>query len=369
MTIFNLPDLGEGLLEAEIHEWYVKEGDTVQQDQPIVAMETAKAVVDVPAPQAGIIKKIYGQPGTIIRTGAPLIEFVAQETAQSSATVVGKLEEKQEMNLEHLIDTTIATNMTPKATVQTKRLAQRLGVDLNTVIGTGSYGVITAEDVERFVPKHALLTEHSHKEPLKGVRRQMALAMQQSHQQVVPVTIYDDADISNWQTPFDISVRLIQAICFACQEEPSLNAWFNGHERILFDEVHLGLAMDSQDGLFVPVIKNAQALNDFELRQNINVLKTGVIERSLAPEQFQNATITLSNFGKFAGKYASPIIVPPMVAILAVGRLFKTPTIQQEQLSEAVKLPLSLSFDHRAITGGEATRFLGAIITALEKNK
>jgi 2-oxoisovalerate dehydrogenase E2 component (dihydrolipoyl transacylase) len=368
MTIFNLPDLGEGLLEAEIHEWYVKEGDAVEQDQPIVSMETAKAVVDVPAPQSGVIQKRYGIPGSIIKTGAPLIEFQQTEANLGSSTVVGKLEEKQDMNLQHLVSSTASTAF-PKATVETKLLAMRLGVDLQGVQGTGEMGLITHQDVEHAHHLNPFSHAKGRKEPLKGVRRQMAIAMQQSHQHIVPVTIYDDADITHWQFPCDITVKLIEAICTASQYEPSLNAWFNGHESVLFDDVNLGLAMDSPDGLFVPVIENAQTKNHETLRQEINSLKKGVAERSLAPARFQNATITLSNFGKFAGKYASPIIVPPMVAILATGRLFKAPKIQDKNLVEAVKIPLSLSFDHRAISGGEATRFLGKIIEALEHNK
>jgi 2-oxoisovalerate dehydrogenase E2 component (dihydrolipoyl transacylase) len=141
----------------------------------------------------------------------------------------------------------------------------------------------------------------------------------------------------------------------------------NGHERSLLKEVNCGIAMDSQDGLFVPVIENAQDCSASELREHINALKIGVAERTLPPQRFQNASITLSNFGKFAGKYASPIIVPPMVSILAAGRLFKEPKLESGSIIEATKLPLSLTFDHRAITGGEATRFLGALIHALEK--
>jgi 2-oxoisovalerate dehydrogenase E2 component (dihydrolipoyl transacylase) len=225
MTIFNLPDLGEGLLEAEIHEWYVKEGDEVQQDQPIVSMETAKAVVDVPAPQAGVIKKLYGTPGTIVRTGAPLMEFVKAENKQTSSTVVGNLEEKQDIQLKHIEPAAVSSEYI-KATIQTKRLANQLGVSLRDINPTGEYGLITEEDVKTYAKSHQG-TSLRNAEPLTGVRRQMAIAMQQSHQQVVPVTIYDDADITHWTSPFDITVRLIEAICIAAKTEPALNCWFN----------------------------------------------------------------------------------------------------------------------------------------------
>lgn len=360
MTIFNLPDLGEGLTEAEIHEWYVKEGDEIQQDMPMVAMETAKAVVDVPAPFTGIIHKCFGTPGSIINTGAPLVEF---KSVLGSSTVVGELKETPDMVLKHihLEKNDIAT---PKATHAIKRLANQLNVDWQSVIGTGELGMITNEDIK----KHAKQNPQTHAQALKGVRRQMALAMELSHRHVVPVTIYDDADITNWNSPYDISVRLIQAICHAVKQEPSLNGWFNDNERALLDDVNLGIAMDSKDGLFVPVITKAQTLDEFQLRAKINELKNQVALRQLSTEQMQHASFTLSNFGKFAGKYASPVVVPPMVAILAVGRLFKEPKFGNQGVIEATKLPLSLTFDHRAITGGEATRFMGELIKALEQS-
>ena len=360
MTIFNLPDLGEGLPEAEIHEWYVKEGDVVQADQPLVAMETAKAVVDVPAPQAGTIKKCYGDVGTIIRTGMPLIEFEAI-TQSSSQTVVGQLEEKINISLGHMNSPANTSNY-PKATLAIRRYIQKLNLPIEDIHCTGEYGLITKADVDHYASQHTTSSFNSDMgkiEPLKGVRRQMAIAMTESHQQVVPVTIFDEVDISHWQSPFDISVRLIQAICHAAKKEPALNAWFNGQERQLFDHVNLGLAIDSSDGLFVPVLSQADTQTNEQLRTIINTLKTGVAERSLPPQSFHGATITLSNFGKFAGKFASPIIVPPMVAILAVGRLSKN--------NLSTTLPLSLSFDHRSVTGGEATRFLGAVMQFLQQ--
>lgn len=370
MTIFNLPDLGEGLLDAEIHAWFVKEGDTVKRDQALVAMETAKAVVEVPAPEDGIIKKCYGEVGSIIKTGAPLIEFEASasQTPNQSSTVVGKLPETHDADLRHLESTDIK-HLIPKATLQIKRLALSLGIDLNDVTPSGEYGVITLEDVKKHQQSHQKPYQDLELkiEPLKGVRRQMAKAMVESHQKVVPVTIFDEAIIQTNKPDFDISVQLVQAISHAAREEPSLNAWFNGQERQLFKHVNLGLAIDSPDGLFVPVIKNADTLAPSDIRAEINRLKDGIMHRSLAPEAFNLASISLSNFGKFSGKFANPVIVPPMVAILAVGRIFESYTPGPNGPTLCKKIPLSLSFDHRAITGGEATRFLGAIMAFLER--
>jgi 2-oxoisovalerate dehydrogenase E2 component (dihydrolipoyl transacylase) len=370
MNIFNLPDLGEGLPDAEIHEWFVKEGDTVNVDQPLASMETAKAVVDVPCPQSGVIAKLYGKPGDVIKTGEPLVAFESSAAKPADkGTVVGNLEESTEVSEDNfIIGTQDSSRQRIKATPAVKLLAKKLHVDLSTLKGTGEHGVITLQDVQAKADKDAQPPVGF--EPLKGVRRAMLHSMVQSHNEVVPVSIFDEADIHSWKPGTDITVRLIRAIVHASQKEPALNAWFDTKHsaRQCFSEVHLGLAMDNEEGLFVPVIHNAGQLKDTELRVMINEFKQSVSNRSVSPDKLKGATITLSNFGKFAGRFASPIIVPPMVAILAVGRLYQGAAVNQSGQIEAHQLlPLSLSFDHRAVTGGEATRFLGAVIESLQQ--
>ncbi|ARB91339.1 dihydrolipoamide acetyltransferase family protein [Legionella longbeachae] len=368
MNIFNLPDLGEGLPDAEIHEWFVKEGDTVVVDQPLVSMETAKAVVDVPCPQTGVISKLYGKPGDIIKTGEPLVAFVSTASkAADKGTVVGNLEESSEVFEDNFtIGVQHATQGRIKTTPAVKMLAKKLGVDLSTIKGTGEFGVITRDDVQTQADKNAQIPVGF--EPLRGVRRAMLNSMVQSHAEVVPVSIFDEADISAWKSGTDITVRLIRAIIEATKSEPALNAWFDTKHgaRQCFNEVHLGLAMDNEEGLFVPVIHDAGTRSDTELRSMINEFKQSVGNREITADKLKGATITLSNFGKFAGRFASPIIVPPMVAILAVGRLYQGVVAVEGKVEIHNILPLSLSFDHRAVTGGEATRFLGSIIQSLQ---
>ena len=368
MTIFKLPDLGEGLPDAEIHEWFVNEGDMVKADQPLASMETAKAVVDVPCPHDGKIIKLYGKPGDVIKTGEPLVEYETEATSpKDKGTVVGNLEESDDVGEDHF---TVGAKNRPKTTPAVRMLAKKNGIDLKTIKGTGPDGYITKDDIHEEINRLSQPPEGY--ELLRGVRRTMLSSMVQSHQEVVPVSIFDDANISNWQEGEDITVRLIKAIIKACHTEPALNAWFDTKtsSRKLFKEIHLGLAMDTEDGLFVPVIKDAQDKKHDELRQVINEYKVSVRDRSIPSEDLMGATLTLSNFGKFAGKFASPIIVPPMVCILAVGKLYKSYGLDESnQMVDQNMLPLSLSFDHRAVTGGEATRFLGAIIKSLtQKN-
>jgi pyruvate dehydrogenase E2 component (dihydrolipoamide acetyltransferase) len=368
MDIFKLPDLGEGLPDAEIHAWFVKVGDSVDLDQPLVSMETAKAVVDVPSPQQGIVAKLYGNPGDVIKTGEPLIAFEAHVTASpDKGTVVGNLEESDVITQDTFVIGAVKSDqLSVKATPQTRLLAKKLGVDLTLLVGSGEHGVITKNDVEQAASLQTQLPEGF--EALRGVRRAMLHSMVQSHHDVVPVSIFDEADIQSWPEDADITVRLIRAISKACHAEPALNAWFDTQHgaRKCFTQIHLGVAMDQDEGLFVPVLQDIDTQSDADLRHNINTYKQTVADRTIAAERFKGATITLSNFGKFAGRFASPIIVPPMVAILAVGRLYTGAVSFQGKIESRRLLPLSLSFDHRAVTGGEATRFLGALMEALK---
>lgn len=360
MKVFQLPDLGEGLPDAEIVEWHVNVGDQIKTDEPLVSMETAKAVVEVPSPYDGTISKLHGAAGDVIKTGSPLVEFASEHSAEDSGTVVGNIESSGKTEEDNfIIGSSKSAKSSVKATPAVRQLAKKMGVDLASISGSGEHGVITADDVKAAAGNTSNTTAKDDYTPLRGVRRAMVASMTQAHAQIVPVTIFDDAEISHWSEKEDITVRLVQAIVYACQQEPALNAWYDGHAvaRKCHQHLDLGLAMDTADGLFVPVIKQADTLSDKQIRQAIDDYKISVNKREVAPENLKDGTFTLSNFGKFAGKYASPIIVPPTVGILGVGRIY--------QSNNNKFLPLSLSFDHRAVTGGEATRFLGEVMKKL----
>lgn len=363
MKIFYLPDLGEGLTEAEIREWFVKEGDTIQADQPMVSMETAKAIVEVPAPRTGKVIKLHGKPGDIINTGAPLVEFEDGEQAEAG-TVAGSLEVSNQV-MEDIASSARSEKKSNavKALPAVRTLAKKLNVDLATVTPSGANGQITAEDVENATKGSAPLGY----EPLHGVRRTMAIGMAKAHAEVVPVTLMDEAYLNNGSEDTDITLKIIEAIIKACKIEPSLNAWFDGKtlSRRIWNEIHLGLAMDSNEGLFVPVLKNVHQMSPKIMRETINRYKEEVKNRSISPENMQGATFVLSNFGTFAGRHATPIVGPPTVAILGTGRLFDQPALSNNQWITQKALPLSLTIDHRAITGGEASRFLAAVIESL----
>jgi 2-oxoisovalerate dehydrogenase E2 component (dihydrolipoyl transacylase) len=381
MKIFNLPDLGEGLAEAEIREWYVKIGDEVHVDQPLVSMETAKAVVDVPSPYAGKIVELHGKVNDIIQTGAPFITFETSDVPDTErlgknpdkGSVVGKLEtsEKKWDDGNVIIGASKPKSQTIKAMPAARVLAQQMKVDLSQVTPTGPQGLITPDDVKKVIDHKPQSTKlMGQTETLHGVRRAMALTMAQLHRAIVPVTIIEDADITDLPPDMDMTVQLLKAMVAAVKAEPALNAWFDGNalERKLFDEVHIGLAADTKEGLFVPVIKHVEQQSQEALRQIIDTYKNAVRTRSITPADMQGATITLSNFGMITGRYATPIIVPPTVAILGCGRSREVAIPRNGQIVIGRMVPLSLTFDHRVVTGGEATRFLGALIKYLQEN-
>ena len=366
MNYFNLPDLGEGLQEAEIVEWHVAKGDSVRQDQTLVSVETAKAIVDLPSPQNGTIQQTYGAAGDIIQVGDPLVEFVSEETAKAdSGTVVGKVEVGDTVVAEAAIAVSHPGSTGFKATPAVRALATRLNVDLSLVKPSGKNNTIIADDVKRVAK---IIQEAGEMVPLKGVRRTMALTMSQAHSEVVPVTICDDADINAWQDTVDITIRLIRAIAAGCKAEPALNAWYDNHAvaRILLDKIKVGIAVDTEHGLFVPVLADVANRDAKDLRTGLNDIKEAVKTRSIPPEKMRGHSITLSNFGTFAGRYANPIVVPPTVAIIGAGKLRPQLVLVNGQPQAHNMLPISLTFDHRAVTGGEATKFLAALLKDLE---
>jgi len=420
---FRLPDLGEGLPDATIVEWLIKPGDAIQLDAPLISMETAKAIVEVPSPYSGKLVKVYGGNGDVIATGAPLADFEIDTSAPQRAeghstghhaapaatspapasterpdtgTVVGEMQASDRI----VVETAVAVGGV-KAVPAVRALAKKLGVDLSQVPPSGAGDVVTIKDVRDFAagsntrqtskatpspstksgepkaPPHPTLSpdfvgregSQARGEPqqLKGVRRNMARVMADALSKVVPTTLNDDADIHAWRAGEDVSVRLLRAITAACKAVPALNAWFDGENlmRTLHEHVDVGIAVDTVDGLFVPALRGADALDAKGLRAALDNLMRQVRDRSIPPSELTGYTISLSNFGVFAGRYATPIVVPPTVAIVAAGKLRHqvVPVIGGIETHRVI--PLSLTFDHRACTGGEAARFLKAMLEDL----
>ena len=440
---FLLPDLGEGLPDATIVEWYVKEGDTIRLDDNLVSMETAKAVVDLPSPVSGKILKLAGGAGDIIVTGTLLVEFEVdpnlpqraegQDTGHThgpahdapapaaaatpavaasadAGTVVGAMQVGDAV----VAQAAIAAGGV-KAMPAVRATARKLGVDIARVAPSGADGTVTMDDVKRAaadgsakpgaapvggpsgpnrqaVAAQAAPTSNSsparstlsqagkpmrtqppgavasgQPEQLKGVRRNMARVMADAHAQVVPTTLVDDADLHAWSGRQDITARLVRGIVAACKAVPALNAWFDGANltRTLHPHVDLGIAVDTDDGLFVPALRNADMLDGNSIRAAIKRLRTQVEDRSIPSSELSGYTISLSNFGMFAGRYATPVVVPPCVAIIGAGKLSHDVVAVMGGIEVHRRMPISLTFDHRACTGGEAARFLAALLDDL----
>ncbi|WP_296279416.1 dihydrolipoamide acetyltransferase family protein [Pseudoxanthomonas sp.] len=447
---FHLPDLGEGLPDATIVEWFVKEGDVIRLDEPLVSMETAKAVVEVPSPVSGRVVKLAGAAGDVVitgsmlavfepdaslpqraegqdtghhhgppksasvgatsvatpATGSPVVATDVAPTETDAGTVVGAMQSSNAVHAEQAIAVGGV-----KAMPAVRAMAKKLGVDLSRVRATGADGAVTMQDVKQAAtdgtahgatapapaamrnvapaaapapvatPQRTALSASGkpmrtqppgvsvsgQPEQLKGVRRNMARVMADAHAKVVPTTLSDDADVHDWTPGNDMTGRLVRAIVRACKTVPAMNAWFDGEKltRTLHPHVDIGIAVDTDDGLFVPALRNADLLEAGGVRESINRLRAQVEDRSIPPSELTGYTISLSNFGMFAGRYATPVVVPPCVAIVAAGRARHQVTPVMGGFESHKVIPLSVTFDHRACTGGEAARFLKALIDDL----
>ena len=398
-----MPDLGEGLPDAAIVAWHVKVGDSVKIDQLLVAVETAKAIIDIPSPLNGTIEKLCAQVEDIVAVGQDLVIFDCNNNIvndckeieqQDLSTLIGSLKtsdlvikEKMQNNLDNQYgkhDTRDKHNdynyhnhgKQIKASPAVRVLAKKMQLDLNNIAPTGPDNTINVDDLynaHNSKEKHSAVMDLDLDEGwvhLNPTARRMALAMEQSHKDIVPATIFEDFVLykysDNQKEKLDLTINVILAIVFACSKEPIINSWFmktgDNFKQKRFTDIHLGIAVDSEDGLFVPVIKQVQEKSAIELREELNLLLHQVKERTITPNQLQGATFVLSNFGKFAGRYALPIIVSPTVATLAIGSLRQDMVVINSKPTVKFILPGSLTFDHRAITGGQAARFLQAML-------
>ena len=373
MSTFRLPDLGEGLAEAEIIEWHVSPGDRVSVDQRMVSVETAKAVVELPVPYSGVVSVLHAAAGDIVATGAPLIDF-------DSGTVVGTMPVTSE---EEYFEAPPGNGergvpaARGRAVPVARALAKRLGLDLSGLDGSGRGGLITLDDVLQrakvgaAAPAARQLAAQAGTAPLplRGARRAMAHSMSLSRDQIAGSTVCDDADLHRWRHGEEYMLRLMRALTVACRTEPALNAWYDAadNSRILLKHIDLGVAMDTSAGLIVPVIRNVEQRTAQELREALIAHKEAAHRHSTSSEDLRDFTLMLSNFGTLAGRYGIPLVVPPAVAILGAGRVRRDAVVVGEAIEAHRRMPLSLSFDHRCVTGGEACRFLAAVIADLEK--
>jgi pyruvate dehydrogenase E2 component (dihydrolipoamide acetyltransferase) len=409
---FRFPDVGEGIHEGEIVRWLVKEGDSVRPDQPLVEVETDKAVVEIPAPRAGTILRLAVAEGDKIQVGEVLVVIGETEerlvnaspplppkaaAAPASVSVVGSLdmattelpsppEVTQAMP-------TVSSAQPPRvlAIPSVRKLARDLGVDLTQVTPTGPHGRIRREDVlhaaQPPAPPAAPVTptglEHDQHgpvayEPLSALRRTIAQAMVAAATTAVPVTTTDEADVTELGTlrerssaaavEHNVRVTLLpfimKAVVAALHLHPRLNASLDeAHNRLLLKRYyHLGIATDTAEGLIVPVVKDVDQKSLVTLAADLARLADLARTRRIPLTDLRGGTFTISNYGAIGGIFATPMLRLPEVAILGVGKLLHKPVVHDGEVMVRTILPLSLTFDHRALDGAEAQRFLNELI-------
>jgi pyruvate dehydrogenase E2 component (dihydrolipoamide acetyltransferase) len=354
--------------------WHVTAGDHVNRDQPLVSVETAKAVVEIPAPWSGRVVRTFGEPREIVAVGRPLVEIeTGIEDGADTGTVVGELavgaDKEPPLALEHIRDGApdqLQSRRAAKASPAVRRQAAELGIDLAEITGTGPGGAITMTDLRATEPS---VPAGDGYEALRGIRRAMAEAMTRSRREIVAATLTDEAIIEDWSNDADPTVRLIRAVAAGCCAAPALNAWFDSasNARRLHSRIDLGVAMETTDGLFVPVLRDVADRDAADLRVALGVAKRSVASRTIPAANLQGQTITLSNFGMLGGMHAVLTIMPPQVAILGAGRIHRAARVIDGKVKAVRVLPLSLSFDHRVVTGAEACRFMSAVIAELAR--
>jgi pyruvate dehydrogenase E2 component (dihydrolipoamide acetyltransferase) len=445
---FILPDLGEGVHEAELIKWRVSAGDRVAEHQTLAEMETDKALVEVPSPWAGVVTELCGAEGDIINVGAVLVRYGEAETAGETAitpeptqtteaespaneeredagTVVGSVNNDGAAPSALTRRRTEATEAPAEqaralATPAVRGIAKQLGVDINRVLGTGRGGRVTASDVERFAQHGATgeasshqantrvtvadIPEHSNPAaapavvgestlppvpvdpsgtteviPVRGVRRKIAEALDRSVKTAVHFTVVDEADITDLDrkrkeysaiTGRKLSFLpfVIRAVAHGLREHPALNAVVDEAKSEIHRKgnLNLGIAVDSDAGLMVPVLRNAEKLAIVEAAEGVARLAAGCRDRSIPREELTGSSFTISNVGSYGGRFATPVINHPEVAILAVGRGYEKVLAKDGRIYAGLSLPMSLSCDHRVVDGAEGARFLNTVKRLLE---
>lgn len=405
---FKFPDIGEGLTEGEIVRWLVKEGDEIKEGQPLVEVETDKALAEIPSPKTGVILKILAKEKEIVKVGQVIVvigekgeALAAPPPKPKSVGVVGELEEAPEevpaVAAKAEPVKTVLVSEHVLATPAVRVLAKELGVDINKVQGTGPEGRVLEKDLRQLAESKEKPVEEVKKPvkvkkydlygyveriPLRGVRRSIAKAMVKSKYTAPHVTTMDEADVTElWKIrekekkatekkgiKLTILPFIIKSVLAGLSEHPYLNASLDdeNEEIILKKYFNIGVATDTPEGLMVPVVKNAKDKSIFQIAEELTKLAQKARDRTIDLADLKGGTFTISNYGALGGIYATPIINYPEVAILGVGKIKDTPVVRNGKVVVRKILSLALSFDHRVVDGGEGARFLNTVIAHLE---
>jgi 2-oxoisovalerate dehydrogenase E2 component (dihydrolipoyl transacylase) len=376
MPDFLLPDLGEGLEEAEVIAWRVKPGDHVALDQVIAEVETAKAVVEVPSPFAGVITALHADPGNSVSVGQPLITIESGDEA-SGSVLIG-------------YGTTTAPRRRgrrrhPVAVISplVRKQAKDAGIDLATLTGTGPEGVVSRQDVRQAIAERATrepgpVLAGERRIPLRGARRAAADKLSRSRREIPEATVWVDVDATGLvearralnaadpARPVSLLALLARFAILGLRRYPELNARIEQDEIIVPGRVNLGFAAQTDHGLVVPVVPDAHQLTTRDLAARLTERTAAARERRLAPADLAGGTFTVNNYGVFGVDGSAAIINHPEVAILGMGRVIDRPWVTGGQLTVRKVTELTLAFDHRAADGGTAGGFLRYVADCVE---
>ena len=407
MYEFKFPDVGEGIHEGEIVKWFVKEGDKVEADQPLGEIETDKAVVEMPCPKTGTILKIHVKEGGTIHVGETMVtilekgedtkiqpleaEFLSKNDVPYTGSVVGFLEEAKGVQPIKEIKSQEPQETGVLATPAVRSLAKQLKVDLAAVEGTGPGGRITVQDVQQSSGKKAETSGikvtrkydffgYVERVPLRGVRKTVANKMVQSVLTAAQLTHMHECDATELASLREKEKKkyekegvkltfmpyIVKAVASCLQQHKYLNASLEGEEIILKEYYNIGVAVDTKEGLFVPVVKGADKKDIKAIAKEIEKLADDSRSRKINVMDLKGGTFTISNLGNIGIEYFTPIINYPESAILGVGRIMQKPVVRNGKIEIREILPLSLTYDHRIVDGGEAARFMADLIERLQ---
>jgi pyruvate dehydrogenase E2 component (dihydrolipoamide acetyltransferase) len=359
---FKLPDLGEGLTEGEVARWLVAEGQDVAEDEPLVEIQTDKTTVEIPSPAAGVVSRILVPEGQVVPVGTVLVVIGAdgaEPVSQASPKSVSGSEPQ----------TPARSGGAGRATPLVRRIAKELGVDLASLSGSGPGGRITEDDVraaagEQVAQSHKL--PEGRREPLRGVRRVVAEHMARAHREVPAVTWVEECDFTHVDLKLLVPT-LLKACAVSLQEFPELNARFDGDAIVYLERYDLGIAVQTEQGLVVPVVRDCAERSINELRADVERLADAARAGTLKPEELRGSTFTVTSAGKLAGLFQTPIVNHPEVAILSVGRVAERPVVRDGRVTTAPVGYVSVTFDHRVVDGARAAEFGLAVIRRLEQ--
>jgi pyruvate dehydrogenase E2 component (dihydrolipoamide acetyltransferase) len=361
---FKLPDLGEGVAEGEIARWLVQVGETIEEDAPLVEIQTDKTTVEIPSPASGTVARILVEEGRLVPVGTPLVvigdgelpEAPAEEALPKAAAAAAEPAEQPAR---------------VQATPLVRRIAQELGVDLASVQGSGAAGRITEEDVRQAAVSGGQTPGRGpeRRVPLRGVRRAIAQHLTTSHREVPAVTVVEECDFTDLgRTRGERSYLpyVLQAVVAGLREFPELNATLDGDEIVFWERYDLGVAVQTDEGLVVPVLRDADARDLDELEAEARRLSEGARAGALEPAELRGSTFTVTSGGRLGGLFATPLVNHPEVAILGLHRIAPRPAVRDGEIVVRDVGWLSCTFDHRVVDGARASEFLLEVVRRLE---